>query len=98
VGYLGQILYVKLLKSFKKKSIKYLFHSSFLIMAVEYRDVVYKGMEHRFPLVYVNKYLIDHCKNRFGMCCVKTRQNKLYHDYERPRTEFMRVNPEFYDF
>ncbi|HHV59433.1 MAG TPA: gamma-glutamylcyclotransferase [Clostridiaceae bacterium] len=65
--------------------------------AVEYFDVVYKGMEHRFPLEYVNKYLIDHCKNRFGMCCVKTRQNKLYHDYERPRTEFMRVNPEFYE-
>lgn len=38
---------------------------------VEYFNVVYKGMEHRFPLEYVNKYLIDHCKNRFGICYVK---------------------------
>lgn len=44
---------------------------------VEYFNVVYKGMEHRFPLEYVNKYLIDHCKNRFGMCCVKARHNRL---------------------
>ena len=38
-------------------------------MAVEYRDVVYKGMEHRFPLVYVNKYLIDHCKTDWNVLC-----------------------------
>ncbi|HHU63108.1 MAG TPA: gamma-glutamylcyclotransferase [Clostridiales bacterium] len=60
----------------------------------EYFDVVYKGMKHRFPLEYINRYLIDHCKKRFGICYVKTRQPRLYHDYERPETEFMKQNPE----
>jgi hypothetical protein len=63
----------------------------------EYFDTVYKGMEHRFPLEYLNKYLIEHCKNKFGECCVRPRQNRLYHDYERPKTEFMKRNPELYE-
>jgi len=63
----------------------------------EYFDVIYKGMEHRFPLEYVNKYLIEHCENQFGACRVKPRHNRLYHDYDRQRTEFMKQNPEFYE-
>ncbi|AEV68341.1 gamma-glutamylcyclotransferase family protein [Acetivibrio clariflavus] len=35
--------------------------------ALEYFDTVYKGMKQHFPSEYVNKYLIEHCKNRFGM-------------------------------
>jgi|SRR5690554_6203343 len=31
------------------------------------------------------------------MCRVVPGQNRLYHDYERPKTEFMRENPEFYE-
>lgn len=49
--------------------------------ADKYFDVVYKGMKNRFPLEYINKYLIDHCKNKFGMCRVVPGQNRLYHDY-----------------
>lgn len=63
----------------------------------DYFDVVYKGMIHRFPWEYINKYLIDHCKNKFGMCRVKPRRNMLYHNYEKPKTEFIRQNPEFYE-
>jgi gamma-glutamylcyclotransferase (GGCT)/AIG2-like uncharacterized protein YtfP len=63
----------------------------------EYFDVVYKGMEHRFPLEYINKHLIEHCKNKVGEYCMRPRQNRLYHDCERPKTEFMRQNPEMYE-
>ncbi|HHV96595.1 MAG TPA: hypothetical protein GXX37_09025 [Clostridiaceae bacterium] len=63
----------------------------------KYFDVVYSGMGHRFPADYINEYLINHCKQRFGKSFVKTPQNKLYHDYEKPKTEFMRLNPEFYE-
>ena len=61
-----------------------------------YFDVVYEGMKDRFPTEYINKYLIEHCKNRFGMCHVKTRQNRLYHGYGKSETEFIKQNPEFY--
>lgn len=64
----------------------------------EYFDVVYRGMEHRFPVEYINKYLIEHCRKQFGKSYAeKIPLNRLYHDYERPKTEFMRDNPEFYE-
>lgn len=62
-----------------------------------YLDVVYEGMKNRFPSEYVNKYLVDHCKNKFGMCRGRADENRLYHDYGRPETEFIRRNPEFYE-
>jgi len=62
-----------------------------------YFDEVHEGMKNRFPLEYVNRYLIEHCKNRFGMRNMRTRQNYLYHDYERPKSEFIRYNPDFYE-
>jgi len=33
----------------------------------EYFKAVYEGMANKFPFEYVNKYLIGHCKNQFGM-------------------------------
>lgn len=63
----------------------------------EYLRVVYKGMEHRFPLEYINKYLIEHCRNKFGNCSLKIGRNMLYHNYGKAETEFIRENPEFYE-
>jgi len=39
----------------------------------EYFDTVYEGMKNRFPYEYINKYLIEHCKNRFGTSYVPSR-------------------------
>ena len=32
----------------------------------EYFQVVLEGMKQHFPAEYVNRYLIDHCNNKFG--------------------------------
>ncbi|HHW47347.1 MAG TPA: gamma-glutamylcyclotransferase [Clostridiaceae bacterium] len=64
----------------------------------KYLEVVYKGMINHFPYEYINKYLIDHCKNRFGINYLKPLQNRLYHYYyDKNKREFIRDNPEFYD-
>ncbi len=65
--------------------------------AEEYFDTVYKGMKYCFPSEYINKYLIDHCRKHFGMSRVKACKNRLYHDYAESQTEFMKLNPEFYE-
>jgi len=31
--------------------------------SADYFNLVYRGMVHRFPAEYVNKYLIDHCND-----------------------------------
>ncbi|MFZ5591568.1 MAG: gamma-glutamylcyclotransferase family protein [Bacillota bacterium] len=63
----------------------------------EYYDTVCAGMRNRFPIEYINKYLIEHCNNRFDMQIDKIQPNGLYHDYGMPDSDFIRDNPEIYE-
>jgi cation transport regulator ChaC len=60
-----------------------------------YFNSVYRGMVHRFPAEYVNKYLIDHC-NDLGMRNKRIPETNLYHDNGSTGSHFIKDNPEFY--
>ncbi len=62
---------------------------------IDYFNMVYRGMVHRFPAEYVNRYLIDHCNN-LGMQQRRIPGPTLYHDSGCPGSHFIRENPEFY--
>ncbi|HUM43858.1 MAG TPA: gamma-glutamylcyclotransferase [Fervidobacterium sp.] len=63
--------------------------------SADYFNLVYRGMVHRFPAEYVNKYLIDHC-NDLGMRNKRIPETNLYHDNGSTGSHFIKDNPEFY--
>ncbi len=62
---------------------------------IDYFNMVYRGMVHRFPAEYVNRYLIDH-SNSLGIQQSRTSGATLYRDSGRTDYDFIRENPEFY--
>jgi len=62
----------------------------------EYYRTVYEGMKSRFPIAYINRYLIDHCNRKFNKHYPLIRPNSLYHSEYSQETQFMRMNPELY--
>ena len=62
---------------------------------IDYFNMVYRGMVHRFPAEYVNRYLIDRC-NSLGMQQRRIPGVTLYHDSGCTDSDFIRENPELY--
>lgn len=61
-----------------------------------YFNTVYEGMKNRFPKPYINKYLIQHCNEKFNKTHNLIEENRLYHNYQDTKTDFIIQNPELY--
>lgn len=61
-----------------------------------YFKTVYEGMKNRFPKSYINKYLIQHCNEKFNMKHKLLEKNQLYHNYHNTKTDFINQNSELY--
>ena len=62
----------------------------------DYFNTVLDGMRYRFPIDYINKYLIMHYNKKFCKSIKAIRSNQLYHYSSAKETEFIRQNPEMY--